>query len=201
MQLYHSPSSRSVRVRWMLEEIGAPYELVRLDLSKGEQKTASYRKIHPHGAVPALLDGTLVLIESAAICAHLADKFPEKQLAPALGSASRAKYHQWMFYAVATLEPPVVQIFLHSISLPEAQRSASLVEEGRKRFEEIANVLSKELQGKSYILGEQFSAADIMIGSTLGWAKMMGVLGDQPVLDGYVQRLLERPALQRAQAD
>lgn len=200
MKLYHRPQSRSVRPRWLLEEIGAPYELVTLDHAKGEDKTPAYLKIHPHGAVPALVDGDLALFESAAICMHLADKFPDKRLAPAIGSPARGLYYQWMVYAMATLEPPVLQIFMNTVMLPEAQRSAAAVAEGRKAFGEVAKVLSAALTGKSYLLGEQFSAADVMIGSTLGWGQFMGLLEGQPELSAYVKRLTERPAYQRAQA-
>lgn len=201
MKLYHAAQTRSVRPRWLLEEIGAPYTLVRLDMSKGEHKSPEYMKIHPHGAVPALVDGDLTLFESAAICAYLADKFPEKHLAPAVGTPARGLYYQWMFYTMATLEPPVIEVVLHTVMLPEAQRSAAAAEAGRTKFTQVAQVLEQALAGKSFILGDQFSVADVMIGSTLGWAQMMGILSGHPVLEAYVGRLATRPAFQRAQAD
>lgn len=199
MKLYFSPQTRAGRPRWLLEEIGAPYELARIDLQKGEHKKPEYLKIHPHGAVPALIDGDLALFESAAICMYLADKFPEKKLAPELGTPARGLYYQWMVYSMATLEPPVLEIFLNTMMLPEAERSAAAVEKGKKRFTEVAGVLASALAGRSFLLGEQFSAADVMVGSTLAWASMMGLLGDQPALQAYVKRLTERPAFQRAQ--
>ena len=201
MKLYHSPRSRSVRPRWLLEEIGAPYELITLDMSQGQQKSPDYMKIHPHGAVPSLVDGDVALFESAAICMYLADKFPEKRLAPAVGTPARGLYYQWMVYSMATLEPPVLQVFLNTVMLPEAQRSVAAAEEGRTKFAEVARVLSQALTGKTFLLGEQFSAADVMIGSTLSWGQFMGLLNGHPVLEGYVKRLAARPAYQRAQAD
>lgn len=201
MKLYHSPRSRSVRPRWLLEEIGAPFELVTLDLSKGDHKTPDYMKIHPHGVVPSLVDGDVALFESAAICMYLADKFPEKRLAPAVGTPVRGLYYQWMVYSMATLEPPVLQVFLNTVMLPEAQRSAAAAEAGRTTFADVARVLTQTLTGKTFLLGEQFSAADVMIGSTLGWSQFMGLLNGHPVLEAYVKRLTERPAYQRAQAD
>lgn len=201
MKLYHSAHSRSARPRWLLEEIGQPYELVRVDLSKQEHKTPAYLKIHPHGAVPALVDGDLTLIESAAICAYLADKFPAARLAPAVGTAERGRYYQWMFYAMATLEPPVLQVFLHTVQLPEAERSAAVAEQGRTGFAKVADVIARGLDGKPFLLGEQFSAADVMIGSTLAWAQFMGLLNDRPALLEYAKRLSSRPAFLRAQAD
>ncbi|MFI5366901.1 MAG: glutathione S-transferase family protein [Candidatus Binatia bacterium] len=201
MQLYHSFRSRSTRPRWLLEEIGVPYELVRLDRDKGAHKTPEYLKIHPHGVVPALVDGDVTVFESAAICLYLADKFPAAQLAPPPGSAARALYYQWIVYTMATLEPPVLQVFSHTLRLPEAQRSPRAADEGRRTFTEVARVLAASLDGKPYMLGERFSAADVMIGSTLGWCRRIGLLADQPVLDAYVTRLSARPAFQRAQAD
>jgi len=201
MKLYHSPQSRSVRPRWLLEELGVPYDLVRLDFSKNEHKTAEYMKIHPHGAVPALVDDDVVIIESAAICAYLADNYLDKQLAPPVGTPARGKYYQWMHYSIATLEPPVLQVFLNTVMLPEEQRSAKAVDEGKQSFANVARVLSQTLAGKSFLLGEQFSAADVMVGSTLAWANFMGLLEPYPVLQDYVKRLSARPAYQRAQTD
>jgi glutathione S-transferase len=199
MKLYYAPQTRAGRPRWLLEEIGAPYELATVDLTKGEHKKPDYMKIHPHGAVPALVDGDLALHESAAICMYLADKFPEKKLAPELGTPARGLYYQWMVYSMATLEPPVLQVFMNTIMLPEAERSAAAVEKAKTQFADVARVLSNALAGRTFLLGEQFSAADVMVGSTLGWASFMGLLADQPTLQAYVKRLSERPAFQRAQ--
>ena len=199
MKLYYSPQTRAGRPRWLLEETGAPYELVTLDLHKGEHKKPDYMKIHPHGAVPALVDGDLALFESAAICMYLADKFPEKRLAPEVGTPARGLYYQWMLYSMATLEPPVLAVFLNTVMLPEAERSPAVVEQARATFATVGGVLSNALVGRTFILGEQFSAADVMIGSTLAWAGFMGLLADHPTLQGYVKRLQERPAFQRAQ--
>jgi glutathione S-transferase len=201
LTLYHSAQSRSTRPRWLLEEIGAPYDLVRVDIGRQENKSPQYLQIHPHGVVPALVDGDLALIESGAICAYLADKFPAARLAPAVGTPERGRYYQWMFYTMATLEPPLMQVFMNTVMLPEAQRSAAQVEEGRRKFGEVAEVITNALAGKPFLLGDQFSAADVMIGSTMVWAQMLGMLGEWPVLAEYAQRLSARPAFQRAFAD
>ena len=200
LKLYHSAQSRSTRPRWLLEELGEPYELVRIDLGKQEHKTSQYLQIHPHGTVPALVDGDLALMESGAICAYLADRFPAKRLAPPAGTRERGPYYQWMFYAAVTLEPPVLQVFMHTVRLPEAERSAALAEQGRTAFAQIAEVITKSLGRKPFLLGDQFSAADVMIGSTLAWGSFMGLLEGYPVLQEYVQRLTPRPAYQRAQS-
>lgn len=201
MKLYYSPRSRSARPRWMLEEIGAPYELVRLDLAKGEQKKPEYLKIHPHGAVPALSDDEVTLFESAAICAYLADKFPDKHLAPPLGNPARGYYYQWLIYSMATAEPAVLKVFLNTVMLPEAKRSVAAADEGRVQWAAVARVLESALEGKSFLLGEQFSAADVMIGSIAGWANSMKLLEGFPQLQKYVARLTSRPAFRRANAD
>jgi glutathione S-transferase len=201
MKLYYAPRSRSARPRWMLEEIGAPYDLVRLDLAKGEQKKPEYLKIHPHGAVPALSDGEVTLFESAAICAYLADKFPDKHLAPPLGSPARGYYYQWLIYSMATAEPGVLKVFLNTVMLPEAKRSVAAADEGRAQWAAVARVLESALEGKSFLLGEQFSAVDVMIGSIAGWASSMKLLEGFPQLQKYVARLTSRPAFRRANAD
>ncbi len=201
MKLYYAPRTRAVRPRWMLEEIGVPYELVRLDLSKGEHKTPQYLKVHPHGAVPAFSDGEVTIIESAAICAYLADKFPEKRLAPPPGSSARGAYYQWLVYAMATAEPPVVKIFLNTIMLPEAKRSAAAAEEGRAQWADVARVIERGLDGKTFLLGDELTAADVVIGSLVGWVSGMGLLEGFAGLQKYTARLSSRPAYQRAIAD
>jgi glutathione S-transferase len=200
MKLYYSPQTRAGRPRWLLEEIGEAYEIMPMDLHKGEHKKSDYMKIHPHGAVPALVDGDLALFESAAICMYLADRFPAKKLAPEVGTPARGLYYQWMVYSMATLEPPVLDVFLHTVMLPEAERSPAVVDKARATFATVGGVLSNALTGRTFILGDRFSAADVMIGSTLAWAGFMGLLSDHPTLQGYVKRLQERPAFQRAQS-
>ena len=198
--LYHAPQSRSVRPRWLLEELGADFKIVPIDMGKQEHKSEAHLRIHPHGQVPALTDDGLTLIESSAICMYLADKFPAAKLAPAVGTPERGRYYQWMVYCIATLEPPVLQVFMNTVMLPEAERSAAQEAAGRAQFAEVAKVLTEGLGGKPYLLGDQFSAADVMIGSTLAWASFMGLLDGQPALASYVERLVQRPAYQRMQA-
>ena len=198
MKLYYHPQTRAGRPRWLLEELGVPYEIVPVDLSKGEHKTPAHKKIHPHGAVPALVDGDLTMFESAAICAYLADKFPEKGLAPAVGTAARGLYYQWLFYAMATLEPPVLQVFLNTRMLPEAERSPAAAEKGKAAFADVGRVLEQALTGKSFLLGERFSAADVVVGATLIWAGAMGLTAGYPELLRYCERLQARPAYARS---
>ncbi|HEV7734200.1 MAG TPA: glutathione S-transferase family protein [Candidatus Binatia bacterium] len=200
--LYHSAQSRSGRPRWMLEEIGVPYEITRVNLQSGDQKKPEYLKLNPNGTVPTLVDGDTVLWESGAIVQYLADRFPEKKLAPAVGTPERGRYYQWVHYAMSGLEPPAVTIFMHSVQLPESERLPQLVTTARTQLEGAVKVVDDALAGRDWILGQQFSAADVMVGSTLVWCQMMGLVGsDRPNVAAYLARCAERPALQRANAD
>jgi glutathione S-transferase len=201
MKLYYAPQTRAVRPRWMLEELGVPYELVRLDLHKGEHKKPEYMKIHPHGSVPALVDGDLALFESAALCLYLADRFPEKRLAPPVGTRERALYYQWMAYALGTLEEALEKIIMNSTGLPEARRKPELVVEGKETLASVARVLTPFLAGKQFFLGDQFTAVDVVLGSGLVWMRMMGHLKGFPEVEAYADRLAARPAFQRANKD
>ncbi len=202
MKLYYSAQSRAVRPRWVLEEIGTPYELVRVNLSAGEQKRPEYLALNPNGSVPTLVDGDLTLYESAAICQYLADKFPDARLAPPVGTPARGLYYQWIHYAMSALEPPAVAIFMHTIQKPEAERVPSVVAEAKKQMAAVLAVLDAALAGRSYILGDQFSTADVLLGSTLVWAQMLGLIGDaHAATAAYLTRLATRPAFQRASAD
>lgn len=196
LKLFYIPNTRASRVRWMLEELQVPYELARIDwaTARGEE----YRKkVHPLGAVPALQDGDTVVIESAAIIAHLADKFPEKGLAPPPGE--RGGYYQWIVYAMATLEPLVVAFNDHTRKLPEEQRVSNIADAARRSFVNAAAPVARELHGKEWILG-RFSAADVVLGSVMAWASGIKIT-DDPALLGYADRVRARPSWQNARKD
>jgi len=202
MKLYYSAQSRAVRPRWLLEEIGAPYELVRINLTAGEQKKPEYLAINPNGAVPTLVDGDLVLYESAAICQYLTDKFPEKKLAPAVGTPARGLYYQWIHYAMSALEPPAVTLFMQTMRKPEAERDAKVIAEAQTQLAAALKVVDAALEGRDYMLGKEFTTADVMVGSTVAWCQMLGAVGPGTKnLGSYLARLLSRPAQQRAMAD
>ena len=202
MKLYYVPMTRAGRVRWMLEELEVPYELARLNPSKGENRTPEYLAIHPLGHVPAFVDGDVKLFESGAIIAYLADKYPDKGLAPPLGSRERGPYYQWMFFAQATMEPPLADVFQHVVRLPDDQKDARSVERAKQRWAEVAAVVDRALaDGRPYLLGDRFSAADIMVTSGLMWAKAQGMLEGAERLTEYSKRCGGRPAAKRARAD
>lgn len=184
----------------MLEELGVQYEIVPVDLRKGEQRTPDFLKINPMGAVPALKDGDTMLFESGAIVAYLADKFPEKKFAPAFNTAERAKYYQWLAFAMATLDNPIVNYYFHTDMYPPEKRSPAIADAGKQSFFKSAKVLSEQLNGSEYLVGNQFSAADILVGSNLIFAKALRLLEEFPLLQTYVKRLTDRPAFQRSLA-
>lgn len=198
MKLYFHPMTRATRPRWILEELGQSYELAPIDVMKGEQKHADYMKVHPLGVLPALQEDGFTLMESAAIVMHLADKFPEKGLAPAVGSQERAEYYQWILFAMTEAEPPLVQILYHTRFLPEAERSPDVIAKSSKRFKTVANVIQDRMQGREYIVGNRFTAADIVLGGVVNFGNMLGQIGDHPGLQAYAKRLMERPAAKKA---
>lgn len=192
LTLYFVPATRSTRPRWLLEELGVPYELVQLDPALGETKTAGYRDIHPLGHVPALRDGDQVLLESAAICMHLADRFPDKGLAPVPGTAARGRYYQWILFAMTTVEPPLVTIFENRTG--RRAHPPEVLEATQGRLKEVAAVVETALGDAPFILGQDFSAADVVLGATLSWGLRMKVLDGFPRISAYAARLMERPA-------
>lgn len=201
MKLYHSQYTRSARARWMLEETGAPYDLERIVFAKGTHKTPEYLAVHPHGVVPGFVDGDLTIMESSAILMHLADKFPEKKLAPALGSNERASYYSWMVYVPATMDPVLELLTLHTRLLPEDKRIPAIVETQKKRLLAIAKVVEDAIGGREFIVGKSFTAADVVLTSAIGWIGFLGLLGDHPKLAAYSKVHSARPAFQRAHAD
>ncbi len=195
MKLYHCPKTRSFRPLWLLEELQIDYEIETVDIFSGQGQSEHYLQLNPLGKVPTLDDDGLILYEAGAICMYLADKYA-KDLAPPLDSKQRALYYQWMFFVPATLEPPLVNIFLHSRLLPETQRLPALVEQSKKQFHPLAQHLDRVLQDKSFLLGDTFSTADIMMASTLQW--MPERIEAFSGLQAYLDRATQRPAYLRA---
>ncbi len=200
MKLYYVPKTRATRPRWMLEELGVPYELVRLDPSKGETRSAEHLGRHPLGHVPALEDGQLHMFESAAICLYLAERYPEKGMVPPPATPGRAATYQWLFYAVAELEPPCGAMSAERRK-PEAQRNAAAVAEARARFAKAAAALEPPLSRTPYLLGGDFTVADVVVGAILAWGRSLGALEGLPATEAYLARLKGRPAWKRSLAD
>ena len=184
MKLYYNPQSRAVIAKWMLDECGAKYEIVPIDLAKREHKTPEFLKINPAGKLPVLVDGDSRIFEGAAICLYLGDKFPEANLAPKISATERGRYLSLMVYSTSQLEPAMGDTLLKVPSLPQR---------GWTDFETAKNVVEGELGDGPYLFGDWFTAADVMIGSMLIWKRIFGAPPDQPKLEAYVDRLLARP--------
>lgn len=200
MKLFYVSKTRSVRPRWVLEELGVPYQLVRLDPSKGETRAAEHLARQPLGHVPALEDGDVRMFESAAICLYLAEKYPEKGLLPPPGTPARAATYQWLFYAMTELEPPCSAVSAERRK-PEAERSARVADEARARFRKAAAALEPVLARSPFLLGASFTVADAVVGAVLAWGHAQGPLEGLPATEAYLARLRERPAWRRATAD
>ena len=200
ISLYHSARTRSHLIRFVLEETGLEHTLVRLDAMKGEHKAPAYCAVNPLGQLPALVDGDITLCEAAAIALYLTEKAPAANLAPPIGDPRRAAYLHWVVFAVATQLIALGKIAMNTVFLPEPMRNAATAEEGRKAWTEIAPVLARAVSGKRWLLGDDFSTADIMIGGSLWLANHIGVLQD-PSLEAYFGRVSDRPGFARAFAD
>src|SRR6201995_656051 len=191
MQLYWSPRSRSFSALWLMEETGPPYERVLTDITAGAQKTPEYLAINPMGKVPALRDGDATLAEAAAICAYVAERCPEAGLAPPIGDPLRAKYLYWLFFAPGCVEPAMVQV--------ATKIEMNTVAAGWGDAQRVFDVLDGALAKGPWILGENFSAADIAIGAGLNFAvRLFKMVPSRPSFDAYITRCAARPAVQRA---
>ena len=200
LQLYNYPRTRGVRVTWMLEELGVEYEFKLVSAGDAGFATEEFLQVNPAGKVPALVDGDLTLTESAAIVTYLGDKFPEQGLVPTPATAERAKYDQWCYFVLSELEQPLWTKGRHTFVLPPDKRVPAVIETAEWEFQKALDILSQGLGGNRYILGAEFSTADILIGQTLLWARVAKQTMDFQNIKDYADRVLGRDALQRAQA-
>jgi len=192
LTFYTNPMSRGRIIRWMLEEVGEPYETVVLDYGT-TMKGADYLAINPMGKVPAIKHGDAVVTECAAICAYLADAFPEKGLAPPLGDRARAPYFRWLFFAAGPVEAAVTN---KSLEVSFADEKKAFV--GYGSFEEAIDNLERAIQPGPYVCGDRFTAADVYVGAQIGWGMMFGSIEKRPAFEAYFGRLQARPAAIRA---
>ncbi len=193
MKVYGLDKSRSFRIIWMFNELGVDYEYVRL-ATKEDLFSDWFLKLNPAGKIPVLVDDKLVLTESAAIITYLGDKYPEKELVPVCDSIQRAYYNQWSFFALTELEQPLWTIAKHQFVFPEKMRVSAVNKSALWEFRQILSILEKGLLGKEWILGDKFSAADILIGHTLHWAINNKIKLKNKTLENYHSRLTERNA-------
>ena len=192
LTFYTNPMSRGRIARWMLEEIGEPYETVLLD-SGTTMKAPEYLAVNPMGKVPAIKHGDTVVTEGAAICAYLADAFPDKGLAPPVGDQKRGPYYRWLFFAAGPVEAAVTGKSLGLLAPADKKMMA-----GYGSFEETIDALEQAVSARPYICGESFSAADVYVGSQIGWGMMFGAIDKRPAFTDYFGRISARPAAARA---
>jgi glutathione S-transferase len=187
---YTNPKSRGRIVRWMLEELGQPYNTQILGYGP-DMKTGDYRSLNPMGKVPTIIHDGKVVTECAAICAYLADAFPDAGLAPA--PAERAEYYRWMFFAAGPLEAAVTNRAL-GVQVPDDRRGMV----GYGSFEDVMNTLEQAVAGRRFIAGDRFTAADVYVGSHISWGLGFGSIERRPAFVAYHDGLKERPAFKRA---
>jgi glutathione S-transferase len=188
--LFHSPNTRSTGVLTLLEELGAPYELHVLNMKAGEQRLAAYLAVNPMGKVPAILHGDVVVTEQVAVYLYLADLFPEAGLAPSLTDKRRGPYLRWMAFYAACFEPAAVDKAMKRDPGPAMMSPYG-------DFETVMSTLTARLEAGPYILGEKFSAADVLWGTALTWMTAFGIVPASPVIKAYVERASSRPAAVR----
>jgi glutathione S-transferase len=193
LTLYHAVPSRSSIARWMLEELDEPYDIHLLSLKAGDNRTPDYLAINPMGKVPALRHGDALITEASAICCYLADEFPQARLNVPVGDARRGPYLKWLFFGPSCIEPAITERAFPRKEL--ASRSAL----GFGDFDTVMCTLTKATASAApYLMGEHFTAADVVIGSALRWGMLFRLIPERPEFVAYVGRLNERPALKRA---
>jgi glutathione S-transferase len=192
LTFYTHPMSRGRVVRWMLEEVGHPYRTELLEYGT-TMKAPAYLAINPMGKVPAIRHGDTVVTEGAAICAYLADAFPEARLAPPLGDRPRGPYYRWLFFAAGPLEAAASNKAMGFVVPEEREKMI-----GYGRLEQVINTLDGAVSADEYLVGDRFTAADVYVGSHVGFGMEFGTIERRPAFEQYWQRLSARPALQRA---
>jgi glutathione S-transferase len=190
--LYHKPKTRSSRFIFLLEELEAPYEIKQVTIRQRDGGAVDPDNPHPHGKVPAISDDGAIVFESPAIALYLTDKFPANRLGPLAGEPGRGEYVSWLCYYGSVLEPAFVSKFL-KVEVPRGTAGWVAVDEAMP-------TLIKHLSKRPYMLGDHFSAADVLYGTTFAMFAGSPLMTPSPVIDQYVQRVISRPAYARAQA-
>lgn len=192
MRLYEFGPTRSIRVRWTLQELGVDFESVQVNLMKGEHCRPEFLKLNPAGKLPVLIDGDQVLTESAAIVLYLGEKYPDKGLLPA-SLEQRAQLNRWLLFTVTELEQPLWRISRHTFLYPEQERLPADIPLASRDFKSMAAVLDRYMRGRQFVVGDRASVADFVLGYTLDWANESRLLGDFPDLVAYMERMYQRP--------
>lgn len=192
MKLYDFLPTRSLRVRWTLQELDLPFEVITVNLGAGDHRRPEFLQINPAAKLPALVDGDVVLTESVAIVLYLAEKYPERGLVPA-DLVGKAQHYRWLLFTVTELEQPLWRIAKHSNLYPETDRLPADIELARRDFAPMARVMEHHLQDRRYVLGDRMSVADFVLAYTLDWANEVKLLGECPRLVQYMEHMYTRP--------
>ncbi len=191
MKLYHCPQTRAFTALWMMEEVGEPYEIVRVNIRAPGHPTDAYKKINPMGKVAGLEDGGIGFGETAAILLYVADKFPQKKLAPPPTDPRRGRFLQWLMFSPTTLEPAMVE--------KRMGQTPNSLSSGWGDYDRAFGALEAALKPGPWLFGDQFTAADLYIGSSLGFGMMFGMIDKRPAFAQFAERAQSRPAFKRAQ--
>jgi|SRR5882672_1040329 len=198
MKLYGYRNGRTLRALWALEEVGAEYDYVEVDVMHGEGRKPSFLKINPGGKVPVLDDGGLIVTESAAICMHLAEKFPASRLVPPVGTAERTDCYKWISFVLTELDAVLWTISKHRFALPKERRLPAVIDCAAWEFDAAIKILAAGLGDRAYLVGASFTVADIVAGHTLLWARSTRLELGSDSLMGYLNVLTLRDAFLRA---
>lgn len=201
LKIYHRPRMRSLRVIWLCEELGIPYEIATAGATAAERAAPEYRKLNPVGKVPAISDGEFSMFESVAIMEWLLERDGKGHLRPAPGTPQSGRYLQWMWFAEATMSRPIGEMMQHLIMKPEAERIPAVVEDARLRAVPCLDAVEAAVAHGKYLVDDTFTAADIVMGYTLTLARRVDLLTphNYPNINEYMARLEHRPAFQKAQ--
>jgi glutathione S-transferase len=200
MKLYEFGPTRSIRARWILQELGVDFEAATVNLQARQHCNPEFLELNPAGKVPVLVDGDLVLTESVAIVLYLAEKYRDRGFIPA-DPQIRADAYRWILFAVTELEQPLWRIAKHTALFPERDRIPADVALARREFLPMAAVLEDHMKGRTYVCGDNVTAADFIVAYTLDWAGETQLLGDCPTLRSYVERMYARPRAPQRIAD
>lgn len=200
MKLYGYRNGRTLRALWALEEAGAQYEYVEVDVVRGAGREPWFLEINPGGKVPVLDDDGRIITESAAICVHIADKFPKSQLMPPVGTPERTECYKWISFVLTELDAPLWTIAKHRFGLPIERRVPAVIETAGWEFRTTVKIMAIALETRPYLAGAPFTVADILGGHILLWAKSARLSFGSDTLEAYLEKLLAREAAIRARA-
>jgi glutathione S-transferase len=200
MKLYGFGPTRSLRALWGLKELNAEFEFVPVNLLAGQHRQPDFLRLNPAGKVPVLVDGDLVVTESAAIVLYLAEKYPEKGLLPA-DLKQRAQVYRWMMFAVTELEQPLWRITKHSMLYPEAKRLPQDIALAKEEFAAMVSVLERHMDKRLFIVGDSITVADCVTAYLVDWANEQHLIDNCPHLRGYLERMYSRPKAPQRIAD